>query len=66
MFYILADSESFACQTKVLLDSFERCDKAGWIICSEEVPGVEPGKVLKGTEELVTTDCNVVSESTPS
>lgn len=57
MFDILAKAESFASQTELLLDGVERGDEAGWLVGAEEVPGIEAGKVLEGTEELVAADC---------
>lgn len=37
----------------MLLDGFEGRDFAGGSVCAEEVPGVESGEVLQGSEELV-------------
>lgn len=57
MFDILAETESFAGEAELLLDGFERGDEAGWAVGSEEVPCVEAGEVLEGSEELVAADC---------
>jgi hypothetical protein len=41
----------------LLLDGLEGRDFAGCTICAEKVPGVESGKVLEGSEELITAYC---------
>ena len=56
MLNILANSKGFPGEPKLLLDSFVGCDEAGWIVRSEKVPCVKAGEVLKGAEELVSTD----------
>jgi len=66
VFDILADPQSFACQTELLLDCFVGCDEAGWVVGSEEVPGVEAGEILKCSEELVTADYHRRSAKTSS
>lgn len=57
MLHILAEAEGFTGKGELLLDSFERGDKARWTVAAEQVPRVETGEVLKGAEELVATDC---------
>lgn len=50
----------------MLFDGFEGGDESGGGISSEEVPGVEAGEVLKGTEELVAANyrsANMVSKA---
>lgn len=60
MLDILANSQRFAREPELLLDGFEGCDKSGWIVGAEEVPGVEAGEVLESAEQLVTADCEGV------
>ena len=57
MFDILAEAESLASESELLLDGFKGGDKAGWIVGSEQIPGIEAGEVLKSTEELIAPDC---------
>lgn len=56
MFDILAETERFSGEAELLLDGLEGSDETRGVVGSEEVPGVEAGKVLEGSEELVTTD----------
>jgi len=53
---VLADAHYFAGEAELLLDGFEGRDFGGRAIRAVEVPGVEAGEVLKGTEELVAAD----------
>lgn len=49
MFYILAQSQGLASQSELLLDGFEGRNQPSRTVRSVQVPGVEPGEVLKGT-----------------
>lgn len=53
MLDILTEAESFSGESELLFDGFEGSDEARWIVCSEEIPGVEAGEVLESTEELI-------------
>lgn len=44
----------------MLLHCLEGRDFAGGVVRAEEVPGVETGEVLEGSEDLVATDCEVL------
>ncbi len=41
----------------MLLYGFVGRDEPGRVVRAEEVPGVETGEVLKGSEELIAPDC---------
>jgi hypothetical protein len=51
------DSHGFADETELLLYSLEGRNLAWCAICAEEIPGVESGEVLDGSEELIAAYC---------
>lgn len=53
----LADTQDLARGAELLLDGVEGFDGGLGTVGAEEVPGVEAGEVLEGTEDFVTTDC---------
>lgn len=53
---VLAESHNLADQAELLLDGIPRDDLGGCAVGTEQVPGVEAGEVLKGSQELVATD----------
>ena len=63
MLDILADSQRFSSETKLLFNGIEGRDNASGMVGAIEVPGVEARKVLKRSEEFVTTNCEGRSES---
>lgn len=50
-------SHRFAHETELLLHGLEGRNLGRRAICAEEVPGIEAGEVLEGSEELVTAHC---------
>lgn len=57
MFDELADTHDLSRCSELLLDGVEGFDGGLGTVGAEEVPGVEAGEVLQGTQDLVTTDC---------
>lgn len=56
VFNELADTEDLSRQTELLLDGFEGCDRGLGAVGTEQVPGVEAGEVLEGSQQLVATN----------
>jgi hypothetical protein len=52
----LASAQDFACETKVFFEEVPRRDGRLRLVGAEEVPGVEPGKVLDCAEDFVAAD----------
>lgn len=57
MFDEFADSEDFTRCAELLFDGVERVDGGLGPVCSVQIPGVESGEVLEGSEDLVAADC---------
>lgn len=57
MFNVLAQTNGFPCRAERLLHGLPWLDGGCCGIGAVQVPGVEAGKVLECSEELVTTDC---------
>lgn len=53
----LADTHDLSRCSELLLDGVEGFDGGLGTVGAEEVPGVEAGEVLQGTQDLVTTNC---------
>lgn len=60
MLHKLSGAEDFARQAKLLLDCVPGSDRLLRVVCTVEVPGVEPGKVLQGPQNLIATNCIIV------
>ncbi len=56
MLDILADAHQFTCEPELLLDGLPGSDGGGGTIRAQEVPGIEAGEVLEGSQELVAAD----------
>ena len=63
MLNVLSQPQGLSCQAELLLENLKGLDVGGLCIGAEEVPRVEAGEVLDGSEELVATDCMILSAS---
>jgi hypothetical protein len=52
----LADTHDLACCAELLLDGIVGVDGGLGLVGAVQVPSVEAGEVLEGTEELIATD----------
>lgn len=52
-----AGAEHFSRQAKLFLDGVPGGNDGLGVVGAEEIPGVEAGKVLQCSQDLVTTDC---------
>lgn len=59
----LSDPQDFSCCSELFLDCVVWGDRGFGLVCAVQIPGIEAGEVLQGTEELVTADYNVALES---
>ncbi len=56
MLDVLAQTDGLAREAELLLDGLEWCDGGRGRVGAVQVPGVEAGEVLEGTEDLVAAD----------
>ncbi len=61
MFNILAQPQGLASQSELLLDGFKGRDQTSGVVRSVQVPGVEPGEILKGAQKLVSANYREIS-----
>lgn len=54
-----AGAEHFSRQAKLFLDGVPGGNGGFGVVGAEEIPGVEAGKVLQRSQNLVTTDCMI-------
>ena len=56
MFDELSDPEDFPCCSELLLDCIVWGNRGFGLVGAIQIPGIEAGEVLQGTEELVSAD----------